>query len=153
MILNEYGQIVQMAWNELPQHYGNIQLDEFVAMPNHMHGIVIITDVNNDIVGAGFKPAPTAITATTATTPTYPMTATTYPTATPTKKHGLPEIVRALKTFSARKINELRNTSGEKIWQRNYYEHIIRNEQSYQRIANYIMNNPANWEKDKFYVG
>ncbi len=78
-------------------------------------------------------------------------TATPITTLTIPKIHGLPEIVRALKTFSARKINEL-NTHGEKIWQRNYWEHIIRNEQSYERIADYIINNPVNWEKDKFYA-
>ena len=131
IILNEYGQTVQMVWNELPQHYSNVQLGEFVVMPNHVHGIIIITNDNvadNNViaVGAGFvraglKPAP------------------------------LSEIVRALKTFSARKINELRNSQGEKLWQRNYWEHIIRNEKSYQYIVNYIVNNPANWEKDKFY--
>jgi len=130
MVLNEYGQSIQTVWNELPQHYANIQLGEFIVMPNHIHGIIVITD---NVVGAGFKPAPT--TATTTTIPT---------------KHGLPEIVRALKTFSARKINELRNTRGEKLWQRNYWEHIIRNEQSYQRIANYIINNPMKWKNDKF---
>ena len=124
IILNEYGQIVQMVWNELPQHYYNVQLGEFVVMPNHIHGIIIITNDGN--VGAGLKPAPT-------------------------KPAPLPEIVRALKTFSARKINELRNSQGEKLWQRNYWEHIIRNEKSYQYIVNYIVNYPANWEKDKFY--
>jgi len=127
MVLNEYGQIVQMVWDELPQHYDNIQLGEFMIMPNHIHGIVVITDDN---VGAGLKPAPT----------------------TTTTNHGLSEIVRALKTFSARKINESRNTPGEKLWQRNYWEHIIRNEQSYQRIADYIVNNPINWQSDKFYA-
>ncbi|GBU25652.1 hypothetical protein R83H12_02307 [Fibrobacteria bacterium R8-3-H12] len=48
MILNEYGEIVQMVWNELPQHYSNVQLDEFIVMPNHIHGIIIIANANND---------------------------------------------------------------------------------------------------------
>ena len=131
MQLNENGKIVQMVWNELPQHYHHIELGEFVVMPNHIHGIVIINDVvvGAGVVGvvrAGLKPAPTA-------------------------NHGLPEIVRALKTFSARKINELQNTRGEKLWQRNYWEHIIRDEQSYLRIADYIVNNPINWKNDKLH--
>ncbi|MCL2074306.1 MAG: transposase [Marinilabiliaceae bacterium] len=130
MILNKYGQIVQMVWNELPQHYPNVQLGEFVVMPNHIHGIIIISYDNiARNVGAGFKPAPTQ----------------------PAPTHGLSEIVRGLKTFSARKINELRNSQGEKLWQRNYWENIIRNEQAYQYIANYIINNPANWDNDRFY--
>jgi REP element-mobilizing transposase RayT len=144
MILNEYGKIVQMVWDELPQHYKNVELGEFVVMPNHIHGIIIITDcadlaIGTGLsVGAGFKPAPTG----------------TMVTETTTVKtiHGLSEIVRALKTFSARKINEMRNTCGEKLWQRNYYEHIIRNNKSYQYITDYIINNPAEWEKDKFYT-
>jgi REP element-mobilizing transposase RayT len=136
MVLNEYGQILQMVWNELPQHYANIQLGEFVIMPNHIHCIIIITNVDNGgIVGAGLKPAPT------------PPDTTTTP-----RNHGLSEFVRALKTFSARKINDLRNMRGEKLWQRNYYESIIRNEQSYIHIANYIINNPKNWGKDKFFT-
>jgi REP element-mobilizing transposase RayT len=122
MILNEYGKIVQMVWNELPQHYANVQLGEFVVMPNHIHGIIIITDAVS--IGAGLKPAPI---------------------------HGLPEIVRALKTFSARQINKMRDTVGERLWQRNYYEHIIRNAAAHRRIATYILNNPANWSNDKFY--
>jgi REP element-mobilizing transposase RayT len=61
----------------------------------------------------------------------------------------LPEIVRAWKTFSARRINETRKTPGIKIWQRNYYEHIIRNENELNRIREYIQNNPMKWEFDR----
>ena len=63
-------------------------------------------------------------------------------------KHGLSEIVRALKTFSSRKINDLRQTQGAPVWQRNYYEHIIRNGDEYALIANYIMENPLRWEEN-----
>ena len=143
MRLNEYGNIVKMVWDNLPQHYSNIALNAFVVMPNHIHGIIEITApmgagfVGTGLVGAGLKPAPTP--------PPPP------PMMTTTKNHGLPEIIRALKTFSARQINELRNMQGEKLWQRNYHEHIIRNEQSYQTIAQYIENNPARWENDRFF--
>jgi REP element-mobilizing transposase RayT len=75
---------------------------------------------------AGFKPAPTI--------------------------SALSEIVRALKTFSARKINKLRNSSGNKFWQRDYFEHIIRNENSHLYIIQYITNNPVYWKNDKFYT-
>ena len=63
-------------------------------------------------------------------------------------KHGLTEFVRALKTFSSRKINELRNMQGTPVWQRNYYEHIIRNDDEYYKTVNYIMENPKKWESD-----
>ena len=63
-------------------------------------------------------------------------------------RHPLSEIVRAFKSFSARRINAARRTQGIPVWQRNYYEHIIRSEQDYQNISIYILNNPLNWEKD-----
>ena len=62
--------------------------------------------------------------------------------------HALSEIVRALKTFSARRINALRNTVGVPVWQRNYYEHIIRDNQEYLAKCGYIQNNPLNWDQD-----
>ncbi len=75
-------------------------------------------------VGAGLKPAPTL-------------------------KHGLPEIIRALKTFSSRRINEQKKTPGIPVWQRNYYEHVIRNETDLNQIRKYIIKNPANWSMDE----
>jgi len=124
---NPCGRIVQATWNGLPRHYPAIVLDEFVVMPNHIHGIITLMDVPQN-VGAGLKPAPTDTTA---------------------KRHGLPEIIRALKTFSARRANALRGTSGTPLWQRNYYEHIIRNEESLNRIREYIVNNPIQWDLDR----
>jgi REP element-mobilizing transposase RayT len=125
-----------MVWEKLPQHYSNIALNAFVVMPNHIHGIIEITHA----VGAGFKPAPT---------PPEPANNIVVGIQ---KQHPLSEIVRALKTFSARQINELRNMQGVKLWQRNYYEHIIRNGRSYRHIADYIENNPTSWQKDQFFT-
>jgi len=65
------------------------------------------------------------------------------------KNHGLSEIVRALKTFSSRKINKLRNQKGVSVWQRNYYEHIIRDEKEMNKLREYIINNPLQWNFDK----
>jgi len=127
MVLNEYGKIVDKCWRDLPIHYQNIQLDYFVIMPNHFHGIVII----DTIVGAGFKPA---------------LTNTDKPAPT---NHGLSEFIRALKTFSSKQINQIRNTPGISVWQRNFYEHIIRDEKSLENIRNYIVNNPADWDDDE----
>ncbi|MDD5288079.1 MAG: hypothetical protein PHY28_03070, partial [Dehalococcoidales bacterium] len=61
----------------------------------------------------------------------------------------LSEIVRAFKTYSSRKINELSNSQGKPVWQRNYYEHIIRNESDYLQIGKYILYNPTKWESDR----
>ncbi|MDN3513283.1 MAG: transposase [Candidatus Brocadia sp.] len=122
MQLNAFGRLVQTHWDDLTHHYPQVKLDAFVIMPNHVHGIIILTEI--DKVGAGLKPAPTI------------------------KQHGLPEIVRALKTFSARRVNELRNTPGVSLWQRNYYDHIIRNERALNIIRRYILYNPLMWAYD-----
>jgi putative transposase len=134
MRLNVLGEIVHRTWNDLPNHVVRIVLDEFVVMPNHIHGIIMIGDqsavgagsVGAGSVGAGSEPAPTT-----------------------TKRHGLPEIIRQFKTFSARRINEHRGTAGTPVWQRNYYEHIIRDEASLNRIRDYIVNNPMQWALDR----
>ncbi|MFH0834522.1 MAG: transposase [Patescibacteria group bacterium] len=90
MILNEYGKITEQYWHNLPNHYANCRLDEFVIMPNHVHGIIWIDNLfKPDLskpVGTGLKPVPTP------------------PKPTPTV-HGLSEIIRGFKTFSSRKIN------------------------------------------------
>ncbi len=127
MRLNAAGQIVQATWDNLPNHYPHIELDAWIIMPNHVHGIIVLVDPHD--VGAGLKPAPTG-------------------TDTGNKRHPLSEIVRGLKTFSARRINAIRGIPGVPVWQRNYYEHIIRNEASLQHIRNYIIHNPAKWPDD-----
>jgi putative transposase len=123
--LNTFGLIVKECWEDLPQHYYFLKLDVFIVMPNHIHGILMLTDHPN--VGAGFKPAPTI------------------------KRHALSEIVRALKTFSSRRINEIRKTPGIPVWQRNYYEHVIRNEIDLEETREYIENNPLKWLEDEYY--
>jgi hypothetical protein len=71
------------------------------------------------------------------------------PAPTVGKRHGLPEIIRAFKTFSSRRINVLRKEPGVPLWQRNYYEHIIRDEEELNRFREYIQNNPMQWEMDE----
>jgi len=137
MNINECGQIVQSTWDDLIHHNAGIELGEFVVMPNHIHGVIII----NDVVGAGSEPAPTD--------PAPTELARTDPARTP----PLSEIVRQFKTFSARRINALRKTPGVPVWQRNYWEHIIRSEESYARICDYIVDNPLRWEEDDLFNG
>ena len=126
--LNQGGMVVKETWDGLPSHYPHVVVDAFVVMPNHIHGIIVLTDD----VGAGLKPA---------------LTPALTPAPTGVKRHGLPEIVRAFKTFSARQINEIRKHAAP-VWQRNYYEHIIRNGDALDRIRGYIAANPANWAQD-----
>lgn len=126
MNLNEFGTIVQFAWDDLMNHVSGIILDTFVIMPNHVHGIIRIGGTGLEH-GAGLEPAPTW--------------------AAP-KRITLPEIIRQFKTFSARRINAIRHVRSNPVWQRNFYDHIIRNEKSLFFIRNYIRENPLNWLDD-----
>ena len=127
MRLSEPGLIAQTVWEELPRHYPHVRTDAWIVMPNHVHGIIILTSVTTSTVGAGFKPALLDGSA---------------------RRHGLPEIVRALKTFSARRINVLCGTSKKPFWQRGYYERVIRNERELNHVRQYSMDNPARWDQD-----
>lgn len=124
------GRIVQACWAALPTHYPNVQLDAFVVMPNHVHGIIVILDddPNRKQVGEGLRPSPTGKTR---------------------NRPPLSEIVRAFKSFSARRINEQTARGGESFWQRGYYDHIIRHERSLERIRDYILTNPLRWQYDR----
>lgn len=124
--LNRFGVITQGCWNDLKNHYPGIQLDASVVMPNHIHGIIALTDPEH--VGAGLKPARTG------------------------GLTRLSEVVRGFKTFSARCINEMRGVVGKPVWQRNYYEHIIRNKPDLEQVREYIISNPGRWAEDKYYA-
>ena len=135
---------MENCWNDLPNHYPNLKLDQFVVMPNHVHGIIIIENNNNTIgyqdvpVETGLKPVSTG-------TPGTPGTPDI-----PDKTHGLFEFIRALKTFSARRINEYRQTPGTSVWQTRFHDHIIRDENDLNRIRKYIIENPSNWKTDEY---
>ena len=131
--LSHLGLVVRQAWLDLPQHYPNAVLDEFCVMPNHIHGIILLTDENY-----GSKPAVPSI------TKPNPLEAHSH-----AQRHGIPEIVRGFKTYSARRINQIRRTASVPVWQRNYYEHVIRNELDLDRIRQYIFDNPMKWELDR----
>lgn len=83
------------------------------------------TDHASDLAGAGLEPAPRV------------------------RAAYLPELVRAFKTFSAQGINACRNARGRAVWQRGYYEHIIRNDDALDKIRHYIMDNAAQWALDR----
>jgi len=146
--INNLGECVLESWHDLQIHYSNIQLDEFVIMPNHIHGIIILFDERS--VGAGLRPAlfrkgSTALSKWAGLRPA--------PTNKNNKKiHALPEIVRALKSFSSRKVNNILKNTGHPVWQRNYYEHVIRDESDLFNTRQYIINNPLLWEEDDYYL-
>ncbi|GAB4220176.1 MAG TPA: transposase [Spirochaetota bacterium] len=110
MMVNETGKIVNECLHDLPNHYPNLKIDEYVIMPDHIHCIMVITEKYT---------------------------------------HGIFEFVRALKSFSSRRINEMRKNKFPPIWQSRFYDHIIRNEYELNIIRNYIINNPKKWNNGR----
>jgi len=134
MRLNEFGEIVCDEWLKTEIIRPRVQLDVFVIMPNHIHGIIIVNDVDGCCRGT-LQRAPTI-----------------EQFGKPTSD-SIPTIIRLFKSATTKRINEYRNTPAVSVWQRNYYEHIIRNEIELNEIREYILYNPLNWETDENYRG
>ena len=128
MKLNELGQIAHDEWfkTALLRPYVILDKDEFIVMPNHIHGIIWI---HHDL-GAWRRHAPTV-----------------EQFGKPVSQ-SIPTIVRAYKSAVTYAINALQNQRGAILWQRNYYEHIIRDEKDLRAKRDYILSNPSNWEDD-----
>lgn len=133
MRLNEVGRIVVEAWEWLATRHPYVELDAYVVMPNHLHGIVVLTDEGWD--GAGDRGR------------SPPVRAALGGGGSGRKPLG--RLVGAFKTVSTKRINIVRGTPGEILWQRNYYERVIRNDRELNLIREYIEGNPAKWETDE----
>ena len=167
MILNEYGMIAYNEWSKLPERFPNFELDVFQIMPNHIHGIIMMTDVGATLAVAQNEFTPTEKGQPQGIAPTIAPTVSPTispiengqpqgiaPTIAATISPTVPDIVGAYKSLvfnGCLKIYKSKNEMMGKLWQRNYYEHIIRNEQAYQNISAYIINNPVKWTEDKFH--
>lgn len=114
-----FSAIVEETWRWLGNQYGYIHLDEHIVMPNHLHGIILIDDVTRAV----HEP---------------PLRA----------RKPLGRLKGAFKTVSTKQINALRRTAGAPVWQRDFYEHIIRDEQELSSIRRYIIDNPLRWDMD-----
>lgn len=140
MNLNDSGKMVRATWDEIPAHYAGVEIDRFAVMPNHVHGIITLVGATPcgcpdscgcPEFGQAQGPAPTGM--------------------------SLPDLVHRFKTMTTKrysdgvKRNDWQPFDG-KLWQRNYYEHIIRNEEAYLKIAEYIQTNPQRWEEDTYHV-
>ena len=135
MQLNDAGNIIQTIWDEIPEYYDGIETDTFQIMPNHIHGIIII-------VGAGPCACPIK---------------SGQPRGVAPTKLSLFDVVHRFKTMTTKQyIDGVKFKNWQpfdhKLWQRNYFEHVIRNEQSLNKIREYILNNPYGWEKDELFV-
>ena len=135
MELNEWGLVAAETWLWLAEQYQYVELDEWVVMPNHMHGIIVIVDDSNMRRGRS-RTTPTRTTPTRIANPTP-------------KRKPLGRLIGAFKTVSTKRINAMENTPGRSIWQRNYYEHIVRDERGLDAIRGYIAANPRRWESDR----
>lgn len=124
MKLNPLGVLASSEWRRTPMVRPNVELDEFVIMPNHLDGIIVITESGRGV------------------------------SHTPSEKFHSPSqslgaIIRGFKAATTKRINEVRQTPGAPVWQRNYYEHVIRNESELARIRKYVVNNPLQWALDR----
>lgn len=135
MILNKYGRVVDSFWNNLPERYP-IEIDDYVVMPNHFHGVINIVGAN---VGEIHE------------SPQLKSPHRDVNDIKVRRKMILPKVIGYYKMNSAKHINKMRNTTGSSVWQRNYYERIIRDEKELNRIRLYIQNNPGKWQDDKYY--
>jgi REP element-mobilizing transposase RayT len=128
MVLNKLGEIVEEEWEISSRIRSEIELHSFVIMPNHIHGIMVIRDHRS--VGA------------TGRSPLHAFHRTLPP-------KSLGAFVAGFKSSDTKKINHLRATPGQPVWQRNYYEHVIRNEIDLEEIEEYIQNNHLKWLEDE----
>ena len=163
--LNEYGRIAEREWIKTSEMRHSVHLDVFVIMPNHIHGIIQINKIDDCRGTMRRARMPTMYRA-----PTPTMRCARMPTMHPTMRKGtmhraptaeqfgkptsntIPTIIRGYKSSVTKQINILRNKPGVPVWQRNYYEHIIRDEKSYYKILEYIKTNPLKWHDDKYYA-
>ena len=129
MCLNKIGCIVAEEWLRSSEIRPGIELDEWIIMPNHIHAIVVFT---HSVGAHSCAPLPDA-----------PLQGMPY-----RKPRSLSSMIAGFKSAATKRINEIRQTPAIPVWQRNYYEHIIRNEESLHNIRQYITNNPSNWLYD-----
>jgi REP element-mobilizing transposase RayT len=136
MRLNKFGVVAKQQWDKLPKRFPNIKLGAFVIMPNHMHGIIVITDGRGTAQNLSDDDGKPTCRAPTSEGFQKPV------------KGSIPTIIRSYKSAVSYRINLMRRTQDIPIWQRNYYEHIIRNERDLQNKTDYIEANPMLWNQD-----
>lgn len=155
MRLNEAGRMVESVWSDIPAFYAGVAIDEFVAMPNHIHGIIILVGAGPCACPEGPCACPIGVGAAPRGRPGYgqPQGVVGQPQGVaPTL--SLPDVVHRFKTLTTKRYADGVRQSGwppfrGRLWQRNYYEHIVRNDDELHRIREYIANNPLRWALDR----
>lgn len=132
MSLNDWGIAAAEEWMRTAEIRPTVELDEFVVMPNHLHGILVIH--GKELANEQLHQSPV------------------YEKFGKPTYNSIPTIVRGYKAAVTKRINILRGNSGGPVWQPGYYENIIRNYSAYQKIKEYTENNPAHWPQDSLWV-
>jgi REP element-mobilizing transposase RayT len=164
MHLNLVGATVKAVWDNLPHHFPLIELDAFVVMPNHVHGIIVITDNpgncnpnrnnNPKCRGEAFVPGCNNTSPESSSTNASPFPGCNNTSPNPadlprgTQSGSIGAILQNFKSVATRRVNRITRNSGT-LWQRNYQEEIIRNEKAYDNIRRYIMKNPLSWDENE----
>ncbi len=140
MVLTDAGRITRQCWLCIPEHYPDSKLHEYVVMPNHVHGIIQIYKETVGVQDLEPKNKPKV------RVQNFEPLQNKYQKIIP---GSIGSIIRGFKVGVTKWFRQ--NKKVFNVWQRNYYEHVIRNERSYYEISEYIMNNPAMWLDDKYY--
>ena len=161
MCLSDAGRMVQAVWDELPDVYPGVAVDEFVVMPNHVHGIIELVERDSDAEqiapGRGDRGRPQGAAPTGESGLSSPSVGA-GPCACPGTADqtilSLPDVVHRFKSLTTKRYADGVRQSGwtpfnGRLWQRNYYEHIVRNDVSLERLRSYILANPSQWPFDE----
>lgn len=136
MHCNAFGTIIWDVWKTLPKRYPQIELDAAIVMPDHFHGLIIIREENT--ANHGF------------TSTSIQGEESEFPLGSLARRRmTIPLVIGYFKMNTAKRINLLRGTPGEAVWQRNYYDMILRSDKDYDSLVEYIMTNPQRWGLDK----
>lgn len=162
MHLSEMGQEPAKYWQKIPEHFPFVILDEFIVMPNHIHGIIIIDKFEDTADSVDAMNLDTInLDAINQDAINRVSTQVTVNGQENRKDGGITgdknpmiyeNLSRILRWYKGRVKFESRNIQADFAWQPRFHDHIIRNERTFEKIKNYIINNPSNWEKDKFYL-
>jgi putative transposase len=153
MKVNEAGRIVEKVWNSIPDRFPNVQVDSFVVMPNHVHGVIAIMSDGRQGAASGARTNAeaggvlkgAASSARTSAETTEGAVSGARANASP----SLGKILRAFKSISAIEVNKEFGCEGRAVWQRNYFEHIVRDGDDLDRVRRYIVENPWHWAEDE----
>ncbi len=153
MVLSHTGVIANILWYEIKNHTKNIELGEFVVMPNHVHGIIILNNENNNNVqtlhATSLKQQTVqTLRATSLQSTENDTSKNEFMSSISPKSNSISTIIRSYKSAITKHARRL---GFDFAWQTRFYDHIIRNEKSFKTISEYIINNPAKWQDDKFF--